>query len=492
VAGDSVTSVVPPGYEDDGLSLTPPGDEDSPFAEAPAEARPRVRIVTLDQFVAVDEPGAEAIVGADGEALIPEGADVMVYGDGGAGKTTLCVDLACHLAAGDDWLGMPVTRPVRVLIVENEGPRARFRLKLRQKRDGWGGSPLEDRVLLWEEPWASFSFADQAHRETLAGAIRGAEVDVATVGPVTASGMLEAGTLQDVRMFAALLADVRALSGRDVTFVLVHHENKGGQVSGAWEGCGDTLLHLQGQGHGRARLYVQKARWASSQHATTLSLVWTDGESFAVEEAEEIDDEKLAEQILEAITEAPGVAWTKVEEQIKGIRNDRLRVIRDSLFAGSRIVNIAKKDGERVAIAECLERKPSRLYLADDPTIRHLTSRDLRPGRGAAGAQSAPPWGAGGEADLRPAPRPIRGAGVGAAQTPPVDEPEPGADPDAKSPDQEPEPGIDEEPEPGAVPILGDADLEGFLHLAVDNGHVTEEEALERLKLHSLVQAVEP
>ena len=56
---------------------------------------------TLDAFVEVVEPGAEALLGEADEALIPEDGDVMVYGDGGAGKTTLCIDLACHLAAGD-------------------------------------------------------------------------------------------------------------------------------------------------------------------------------------------------------------------------------------------------------------------------------------------------------------------------------------------------------------------------------------------------------
>ena len=45
--------------------------------------------VTLDEFAAVDEPGADAILGDADSALIPEGGDAMVYGDGGVGKTTL-------------------------------------------------------------------------------------------------------------------------------------------------------------------------------------------------------------------------------------------------------------------------------------------------------------------------------------------------------------------------------------------------------------------
>ncbi len=88
--------------------------------------------VSADAFVDVDEAGAAALVGDDENVLVPEGGDVMFYGDGGAGKTTLMLDLALHLAAGDDWLGILVERPVRVAIIENEGPRPLFRAKLRR------------------------------------------------------------------------------------------------------------------------------------------------------------------------------------------------------------------------------------------------------------------------------------------------------------------------------------------------------------------------
>jgi hypothetical protein len=106
------------------------------LAEDPraAEAAEELVVASLDGFIGVDEPGAEALLGDEDGALIPAGGDVMVYGDGGAGKTTLAVDLAFHWAAGDDWLGIPVPRPVSVLLIENEGPRALLRKKLRRKR----------------------------------------------------------------------------------------------------------------------------------------------------------------------------------------------------------------------------------------------------------------------------------------------------------------------------------------------------------------------
>jgi hypothetical protein len=51
-------------------------------------------IVTLEEFAAVVEPGAAPLIGDPTSVLIAEGSDVMFYGDGGAGKTTLSIDLA--------------------------------------------------------------------------------------------------------------------------------------------------------------------------------------------------------------------------------------------------------------------------------------------------------------------------------------------------------------------------------------------------------------
>ena len=84
----------------------PPHPYVPPAAVAPAsnsgaahvETLEDLTIVPLDAFVAVEEEGASALVGTSDAALIPEGGDVMFYGDGGAGKTSLAIDLACPLA----------------------------------------------------------------------------------------------------------------------------------------------------------------------------------------------------------------------------------------------------------------------------------------------------------------------------------------------------------------------------------------------------------
>ena len=78
--------------------------------------------------------------------------------------------------------------------------------------------------------------------------------------------------------------------------ILVHHENRAGTVSGAWEGSGDTLLHVEARGNGYTSVHIQKARWSSVHHNTTLDLAWTDGEGFRLKEPRTLLQE--VEQLL--------------------------------------------------------------------------------------------------------------------------------------------------------------------------------------------------
>ena len=119
-----------------------------------------------------------------------------------------------------------------------------------------------------------------------------------------------------------------------------------------------------------------------------MQLAWADGESFTVEEKAELDDEAIAERIVGAITANPGIGWTRVEEQTTGIGKERRRTVRDTLLRAGKIANVVKESGERVVIDTCPERRPARLYLGNDPTIRHLRRES-----GADGAQTAPAQG---------------------------------------------------------------------------------------------------
>ena len=265
-----------------------------------------VEIVAAEVFAAEHEPGAEALLGdGDDDAVLPAGGDSMLYGDGGAGKSTLALHLAMHLASGTTCLGITVQRPVNVLLLENEGPRPLYRRKIERKLTDWLGRSTAGRLHVWQAPWGKAGFGSLEQRQQLADAVADNAIDVRIAGPLTRLGMDEAGTLQRVRDFTLLVQDVRDLSERPLHVLLLHHENRGGTVSGAWEGAGDTLMHLQAQGHGKTLLYFQKVRHASRWHKQTLNLLWTEGEGFAVEERDEFDDNTLADRILEHVRGNP-------------------------------------------------------------------------------------------------------------------------------------------------------------------------------------------
>jgi hypothetical protein len=341
-----------------------------------AGAPPELRIVTLDEFVAVDEPGARAVVGDDDAPLIAEGGDAMGYGDGGVGKTTLFVDLGFHLAAGDDWLGISIPRARAVLFLENEGPRSLFRKKLKRKWTAWNGSSIGDRVNVYEDPWGRFSFADDECCRRLADEIREREIDVLIVGPVTSVGMEVGGTAPEVRAFLQRVGLVRALSSRPIAVLLVHHENKGGRVSGAWEGVGDTLLHVQQQGRGHVRLYVQKARWSSAMHATTMQLVWAAGDSFERVEAEDGSrPERTWNDIETFVLEHGGTAWGPVRAAIR-VQADYLARRRNAMLEEGILINTGK--GQKFE-----------LWHRDDPARPALDLTDSEGGTGRESGSSA-------------------------------------------------------------------------------------------------------
>jgi hypothetical protein len=307
---------------------------------------PGLRVVTAEQFAAVVEAGAEPLIGDRTTNLLSAGALAVVYGDGGAGKTTLFLDLAFHLATGHAWLDIEIPQRRRVLWLENEGPRGNFREKWAAKIDAWEGPTLDGHLEVVEEPWAQFTFENELHRSALAEYVTQREIDVVIVGPVATLGIQGGGTPAEVNDFVALVEQTRSLIGRPLAVVLIHHENRAGQISGAWERVPDTLAHVSAQGHGKTRLHWQKARWASVLHGTSWHLHWRDGEGFELEDRPEVTEETIVQQLLDAITANPGGSWTAIRDDpnFHGKTVDKQRA-RDRLLAAETIVNTATAPG---------------------------------------------------------------------------------------------------------------------------------------------------
>ena len=298
--------------------------------EPEAARYPAPSWVPLDDFAERTEPTATALLGSAAEPLLAAGGMLIMYGDGGAGKTTLTLDAVAHMAAGVEWLGIPCPDPVRVGMVENEGPRGMFRLKVLQKIETWRGEPFGANVTILEEPWTRFSLRDRRHQSSLAEMVLELDVSLVVMGPLVTLGMVGGGTPDEIMAFENCLAETRDLA-QDHPFAwwIVHHENKSGDVSGAWERVPDVLCHVQGRGHGRTHLTWRKARWSSTLHGTSVDLTWADGHGYSLAEAPPERD---------LYAELPGAmpgdgSWSTGKElaQLIGAREESVREVAAAL-----------------------------------------------------------------------------------------------------------------------------------------------------------------
>lgn len=141
-----------------------------------------------------------------------------------------------------------------ITLIENEGPRGKFRQMLSEKTASWRGADFTANVHILEEPWTRFTLQDETHRRELSTHISTTDTDVVVMGPLATLGMVGGGTPDEISTFERLLTALRALLERPISFWIVHHENKAGDVSGAWERVPDTLCHVQARGNGHTAL----------------------------------------------------------------------------------------------------------------------------------------------------------------------------------------------------------------------------------------------
>jgi len=259
----------------------------------------------LDEFLEARAEAPAALVGDESENMLPSFGLMMLFAKGGKGKTTLVVDAALHFASGVDWLGFPVPRPLRVLFIENEGPREPFRSKLELKRKLWKHE-ITGAIFVQTLEWGAFTLAEEIYVESLRGFVAEQEIDLVIGDPLDSLGIDGVGSPEDTRNFMELMSRVGLFSS--LAFLLLHHPRKEGaqdeldEVQGAWGGKPDTMLPLERKEGNRARLSFPKVRWTRRGTRPAYILAFDpDTESFSVaheEEDEERDHLVEIEQLL--------------------------------------------------------------------------------------------------------------------------------------------------------------------------------------------------
>lgn len=244
-------------------------------ARALSEPEQQIRVLSLREFVDQPLAGTEPLLGEGKDRLIVPGGLNILGGSGGVGKTTLAMHLTFHLAAGVPWLNIPVQRPCRMLLLENEGPHDLFAEKMGEFRARWDGPSVDDQIVVHDAPWGRFTWDDRRKAAELRAICRDLEIDMVVANPLSRLGMKGAGTPEETNMFLDLL--VAGGLGEDFGVILIHHTRKPStngrqasipvpvdelaELSGAWGPHPDFVMILSSTGARSVRLTMPKVRW---------------------------------------------------------------------------------------------------------------------------------------------------------------------------------------------------------------------------------------
>jgi len=309
--------------------------------------------IFLDAYAFVAERGEppEPLWGSDAAAIIAKGSLNILCGRPHSGKTTFVLDLACHLAAGIPYppideanskapMPWPVARPVRVAIVENEGPVDMFRTKLGEKLERFPHSIREagGRIIVQTWAWGAFSFADRSVIQKVRRELDENEIDLVIGDPLGSLGLEGVGSPAETRMFVQSLLPLGL--GEERAFLFLHHfrervektEDELARISGAWGGHLDTLLTLMAAGsESQTRLNYPKVRWARGKPPGPIILgkVWqlASFEALAEEGDASFLETPVYEYLIRSREQGIGnrAGWqttTEIATSLKGRRQD--------------------------------------------------------------------------------------------------------------------------------------------------------------------------
>lgn len=260
------------------------GDDPPELATAPDFTDPTI---TIGDFVARrDESAAEALISSDYGTIMPAGGFGLVVGKTSDGKTTLLIDLLLHAVAGRDYLHLRFPRPLRVLVIQNEGPREAFRLKIEERLRHWDGPT--DGLRIWDDPatWGAVQVSVPEARTRLKRVTELHETDLVLSDTLTRFGVRGNGSPDETREFVGWLTEVGL--GRDLGFLLLHHLltrpdpalGELEQIAGAWAPHADMILLTRRELNNRARLSAPKLRWARAAVPPAILAFEPETESF--------------------------------------------------------------------------------------------------------------------------------------------------------------------------------------------------------------------
>ena len=303
----------------------------------PELEQPPVFGLTLHEFLAVEYPQPEPLLGTRDEQIIPAGGLVIVGGRAGIGKTTMLLDAAFHLASGHTWLRLPCPRPLAVALVENEGPIHLFQSKLRHKASKWQ-LDLNGEIHVQTWRWGSFTFDDPTALELANGYLDQHQVDVVIGDPLNTLGVRGVGSPEDTREFVKHLVTLGLWTRR--AFVFLHHLRKQDAddeidaISGAWGGHLDTLIVVKPTASTeQIRVSFPKVRWLEGkpERKPLILAKQRDTASFTIAGEESIGPASRAEEIAQLLSDGRWRTRLDIAERKRGGLGIRREIVEREL-----------------------------------------------------------------------------------------------------------------------------------------------------------------
>lgn len=262
--------------------VLPPTNGATPPEEEPGIPPERAIVVeTWHQFESQAHEPMRLLI----EGLWPEAAFGFLAAPPKKGKTWLGLAMNIALATGQDFLGLKIPQPQKVVYVALEGHRAALRARIGAIARGMGldpdGNDLSNLHLIYKP--AGLNLSDPGWTTELLDATQETEARMITVDVLRAAARIKENDQQE---FVTLRNNLRPISDAGIALCLLHHFTKLSEISrdrapgermsgtGAMFGALDVGIYITGSDSDARRLRIEfDTRDLASPHPMTVELV---------------------------------------------------------------------------------------------------------------------------------------------------------------------------------------------------------------------------